>query len=201
MTISDSLKMLGGGTVVYVIMAACGGDSPQSKPKKDAGLDAVADVVTAIDVVSDVTTPIDVLTDPVAEAVAQEGGATCGTCTASGALRAASADTDPAQLISGFESVVDMGTKLADGPLVLTDARAVNAESGTNGVAVYAVTGGDCTTGPKRYIVDLLQDNVVRGPGIESMHGARYFVAAGETLCGERTRNLGKISWAGFRPY
>jgi hypothetical protein len=121
-------------------------------------------------------------------------------------MRVVTADTDPNQLVRGFEWVRTAApTRLTDGPLILTTA--------TGGVAVgllYVMDKDEeCgTSAPLAPFPSLPDGSEVVGiasSDSETLSGARIFVSSTQSLC---TRLLCvspaatcALAWAGFRPY
>ncbi len=97
-------------------------------------------------------------------------------------VRMMTADLDPVRFVGG---AIPSGatTKLADGPLYLTDAFV----AGTTNLFVAAA--GDCASQP--------QATIFAG---NYLNGARWFIPAGSALCAATSGNGGG-SFAGFRPY
>lgn len=143
----------------------------------DAG-EAMADAGVALQDAADGMTP---------DATAQT---TCGTsCSAGGTARVMTADTDPAQLLTG--TVTESG-QLVEGPFVLTDLRGIDVD-GIVTTWEISICGADP-------IADMSTD---RSSYSSKTTGARIYVAPGEALCAYRsyTSPRGVLRWAGFRPY
>jgi hypothetical protein len=96
------------------------------------------------------------------------------------------ADSDPAQNVDALLTVSGLWTALAVGPFYLTDA----TPGGMLSLDLRTVDNGDCASGQTQLLL-------VNG-GYESptMHGGRYFIPAGKTLCSSLSVHI-----AGFRPY
>ena len=161
MSLDKILKCLGAGVAVYAVVAACGSEK---KASPNNGANA--------------------FTNPVPDAVAQTGSS-CGSCTASGAVKMISADMDPAQFVGGTSGQM---TELAEGPLYVTDAHVSNDAAAATECRLYIGTDVACTRSPDVGI-----------PFTKSgMLGSRYFVPAGSHLC---LTCQSTASWSGFRPY
>jgi hypothetical protein len=121
-------------------------------------------------------------------------------------MRVVTADTDPNQLVRGFEWVHTAApTRLTDGPLILTTA------TGGVSVGLLYVMDKDAECGissPLGTFPSLPEDSEVVGiasSDSETLSGARIFVSSTQSLC---TRLLCfspastcALAWAGFRPY
>jgi len=101
-------------------------------------------------------------------------------------VKAISADNDATRLMSGS---APPGTKLADGPFVLTD--------GTSGVSnvgwsVFLAPTGDCSQ-PGSVVA-----NFQGSLGHSDIHGMRVFAPAGAALC---AGGGGTVNFSGYHPY
>jgi hypothetical protein len=207
MNFDSILKSLGGGVVVYVAIAACGSGwrnepTPVAEPESvaDGSMGGMrgSDSGTTTNGVGNIMNGdamvgvVDALTDPVGDAMAQPDTSTCGTCTVAGPIVLAgpvkmmTAETDPAQALSGRIPGGD-DLLVAEGPLYLTDARSFV----TTNQSLYSVIGTDCTATTIAWNVSLPSQEA-------AIHGARLFVPVGSSLCASLD---GAVTWAGFRPY
>lgn len=139
--------------------------------------DAMVDVGTRLRDGGDALTP---------DASAQD----CATsCSGGGVLRVMTADTDPAQLLTG---VVRGGAaqEVVSGPFVLTDLQADPVQYDL----YLAAAGSTCTS------TSASADFVAQTSDATGMH---IVVAAGETLCAAVSggQSSDRLRWAGFRPY
>ncbi len=128
----------------------------------------------------------------------------CASCTASGAVRMITADTDPEQFVGGIVEVEDSNpdTLVVTGPFVLTDAMAT---AGDGRLFLYTLgaadNGGACADVPLADgAVARLESTSGDGDDAE-IHGARIFIPAGQLLCASRLSGAPALRWAGFRPY
>lgn len=126
----------------------------------------------------------DASVDAVSDAEAQP---MCGNCTTGGALRMVTADTDPTRLVRGVASSSDEAEPAIAGPFVLTDIEFERANS-----VDATITRGDCYDEELERLVDI-------DSGRAPMHGGRFLVPAGQSLC--LRVPVGSVYWAGFRPY
>lgn len=202
MSMSEGFKYLGGGVVVYAVVAACGqatGGTPS--PDASAGGNPGGGGL------------FDAMTDPIpdARAAAGAGGVTgtCGSCvvqgpiTLSGPVPTLTADTDPQQTVGGTFTLDLVPQPIASGPFYLTDVRLPSSSSSnvTDDV-VYVVSGTDCTSSGR--VLRLMTEPGTYGSpnAYLPIHGAHYFIAADQTLCaGPAFGLVPYISWAGFKPY
>lgn len=125
----------------------------------------------------------DASVDAVGDAAAQP---TCGNCTTGGALRIVTADTDPTRLVRGSAGPSE-GPVIA-GPFVLTDIEFERA----NSVDAVITPSDECYDDDAERLVDV-------DSGRAPMHGGRFVVPAGFSLCLQVS--VGRVYWAGFRPY
>jgi hypothetical protein len=202
MSMSEGFKYLGGGVVVYAIVAACGHTSGGS-PSPDASVGGNPGGGGVFDA----------MTDPIADAHASAGAGgvtgTCGSCTVqgpislSGPVKTLTADTDPQQAVGGTFTLDLVPQPIASGPFYLTDVRLPT--SSTNNLTddvLYAVSGTDCTASNR--VLRLMTEPGAYGSlnAYLAIHGAHYFIAAGQTLCAGPVSGLVPyITWAGFHPY
>ena len=126
----------------------------------------------------------DASVDAVSDAAAQP---TCGNCTTGGALRIVTADTDPTRLVRGIAGPSDEEDPVIAGPFVLTDIEFERANS-----VDASITPTNCYDENTERLVDVES-------GRAPMHGGRFFVPAGFSLC--LRVSVGDVYWAGFRPY
>ncbi len=97
-------------------------------------------------------------------------------------------DTDPARLTRGYVPASTGPRLLTEGPFVLTDVSV--SWSGT--AYVYVVSNGDCASGAWE------ESGVAWPSGAAPVHGARFLIGTGETLCLKGSGDA--VSWAGFVP-
>lgn len=118
-------------------------------------------------------------------------------CTVTGPLK--TADTDATRLKSGTLAAGSF-VKVVDGPFVLTDTR-TNFSFSDNGVAYWLVPQGQSC--PTSFVTQAPILTELRAPAahpdVQQMHGARFLVPAGQTLCAGTGPT--PASWAGFSPY
>ena len=124
----------------------------------------------------------------------------CGACVVSdpiaikGPVKVITADTDPAQLVSGSADVSGPSTwqELEAGPLIITDLLFAVANGAQVSFAI--ASAGKC--GSKRDPLALLDlDRVI------SIQGARLPIKQGQVLCAMSDALNGVVRWSGFRPY
>ena len=132
-------------------------------------------------------------------------GGMCGVCTVSGPItiqgpvKALTADNDVAQL-DGGTLTVSTGSKLIDGPLVLTDV--VGADNSQSNVQVFAVpqtTACSLSNAGARRVFYFAVGGSTTAPA--QLTGAHLIVKANETLCAATFGNAANITWSGFHPY
>ena len=176
MKVEQVCKSLGAGVAVYAIVAACGSPHGGSLQSTSSG---------------------EALLAPVKGAMAQAGSPV----TIAQPVKIVTADSDPAQHVGGSAYPTVNAIAVVAGPVFITDLRVSGAELGT--AFAYAFTGkfGDC--GAKTSDLNLslpATSNRMRGD-LNSIHGARFFVPEGLSLCLSSPSTVGAVSWAGFRPY
>jgi hypothetical protein len=138
-------------------------------------------------------------------AAGNSAGGACTTCTVTGPIQALTADTDLAQLSGGplkCEELQPKGTKLVDGPFVVTDV--VADESGA--LRLYTVPQGSSCDDYGSLFVEVGQtygNSILTLGNRPTVSGARLFLAKGETLCASLGCSGGsqELRWSGFRPY
>jgi hypothetical protein len=128
-------------------------------------------------------------------------GTQCGTCMVSDPItikepvtikdpvKVITADTDPAQIVSGSVDVTSKWTELDKGPLVLTDLLG----SGTTEVQFATANEGKCGSA-RDLIVTFAQPPQV-------ITGARLMMPQGQALCALSPTVASTVRWSGFRPY
>ena len=109
------------------------------------------------------------------------------------ATKTKTADTDKAQLRSGFVSASVEVKKIISGPFVLTDVHVLPNQSGATST-LFTVSGATCPTTIDGDITLFFRDNAFG----DYVDGARYIVPNGKSLCALAGIN---VSWAGFVPY
>jgi len=173
----EGMKYLGGGALVYLAMAACAGQHENRGSLTDA---LVAPGTSGGPV-------------PDANALeAKQGG---------GTQRVVTADSDPAQQRGGGVLASTTAQTLAAGPLYLTDARAVGQDFNNSTITIYTVAGSDCAASRKLEVsLNVASGGLPRGD-LNPVHGARYFVPNGDTVCTVTNGSATQLAWAGFAPY
>jgi hypothetical protein len=114
-------------------------------------------------------------------------------------VRVVTADTDVAQMETGQILNlyrVDPPTEIVEGPLVITDLWTSPLAERDPPVARahFRPIGEPCL--PSRATASF---TLAEGETVMPIHGARLFLPAGHSLCGESS--YVRVSWAGFRPY
>ncbi len=176
MRISEALKYLGGGWVVYTVMASCSSGALDSAPAAGSGGRSAASPV------------------PVANAQEPSAGASaCGTCVLPATITTKSAADDPerweaatVQLPGGMTE----GIVLASGPIVIST---INAPGGG---MLFIQDNAECASDPDRFAAQLW----VNG----TPFSGRLLVPPGKTLCAYQSADQipgQPLSWTGYRPY
>lgn len=173
----ETLATATGGAVLALVIVSCG----------DGAIEMIGDAMVGDAMIDD--------------ASAQS----CASCTASGAVKMITADTDPEQLEGGIVEVPDSAGSdplLATGPIVLTDAMAT---AGTGRVFLYTVAatdnGGSCAEVPLADGAIARLESVPDSGDDVALHGARILIPAGQLLCASNLSGAPSVRWAGFRPY
>lgn len=99
--------------------------------------------------------------------------------------RVRTADTDVAQLETGFSGFTDLELLVA-GPFVLTDAHSRNPAH------LVVASNAACT---------MRLGTLVTITDTSPLTGGRLFIKAGTYLCMESDGTATFVSWSGFRPY
>jgi hypothetical protein len=151
------------------------------------------------------------------DAMAQDSCAT--NCTSGGVLRVMTADTDPAQLVTGIVQIMESttpaspGQEIVAGPLVLTDVRLALPFAFTaagTGYMVNLFISEDCgetimpsTTSMVGHVVRYTNTATSGTVFVTDLEGVRIHIPPGSFLCGYRTGAAGTlpVRYAGFRPY
>ncbi|HYS08352.1 MAG TPA: hypothetical protein VEP66_06395 [Myxococcales bacterium] len=126
----------------------------------------------------------------------------------------ATASTDGTRMVAGGSRACGPACGVAEGPFVLTDARALTATTSPYSIWFYTVpAGADCTvscsfsgvfsaTVDVETLIGLTTARSNSDPGLPNqMSGARYFIPAGRRLCVCQSSGSVNASWAGFVPY
>jgi hypothetical protein len=200
-----------GAVTIHVVFVACTG---RGGTRTEQGADGGGIINLVMDAARDV------LGMETSDAYAQNsdgGTSSCGPCTISGPIRTITADTDVTRLERGYIAVGGGAAasgvqKLVDGPFVLTDASLNLLEIGGTVVLFTTTIGTPCSAVGASDPVNLVTKvtHNISGStfalGIGPIHGGRYFVSAGRTLCAyllgqSNERQIYELSWAGFHPY
>jgi hypothetical protein len=189
------LGSLVGAAAIHAAFLACGSTPRTVEVPGDGGLmDAVLDVIG------------DIVGSETHDAVAAgDAGGACG-CTTS-----TPASENSAQMKSGSLTGLspNTGQVVVSGPFVLTDATATSAQGFANAALVVEANAAACNplTGPADGEPGYLTAVQTYGNAVVTIHGGRYFIPAGHTLCAYQLpasaagSGLGQLQWAGFVPY
>jgi hypothetical protein len=181
---------IGYAGLVAAVVLACSGAA------KDIAHKALSD---AAGFLSDASTALQDSGDAVASrAWAQQA---CGTCTTGGAVRMATADSDPERIRSGYE-VVETGASAewlerVAGPFIVTHL--VPADSGVSGSAEIAYADRGCETG-RTMLARVAVSSSAPAGSASAVQNGRFLVPDGKVLCVRGTGEM-NFSWSGFRPY
>lgn len=125
----------------------------------------------------------------------------CGNCSPGGAVRIATADSDAAQIVSGFETIGTTNGNWSErvpGPFVVTSL--IPAQLGYEAsIAVGYADPGACASSRT------MLAQVPVGEHSTSIDNGRYLVPKGKVLCVSGVVQSGPMfteySWSGFKPY
>ena len=206
MKTGESLKYLGGGWIVYVVMASCSG--PSARPNGAQTMGGTSGGVpadTAAGADSGASSG-----SPVPDANAQEAGRgtgtdSCGTCNVPSPLTVQSAENDVTRWVTGTKYLVGAidvtwtSAPLLTGPLVVST---LSVSIGKAGV-VFWLSESDACSFESAAVLDPI---AVLSLGASSNTGGtnfsgRLLVPPGKVLCGGVSGSVAVgIGWTGFKP-